>query len=719
MQMIKYFGIRHHGVGSARNLKKALADFQPDVILLECPPEAESLLSFVPNLKPPVAILAYQSDQPQNAVYYPFVEFSPEWQAMQYSVKNNIPCRFFDLPLAHVLAEKNNPETPEEALPVENQENIVSDPFDHLAKISGYENGEVWWDAMIESCHDKDVFEAVNLAISALREALPEATSQKDLIREEQMRQVIKENQRAKRLAVVCGAWHVPALSEKSNPKLLKNLPKVKVETTWIPWTHQRLTLASGYGAGIVAPNWYHHLWHNPEDDGVEWLSLAGKHLRDKNHEFSSAYIIEALRLAQAYSSIQNRHQPTLSHYWEALRAVVGMGEDSVLASISDKWLVGHVVGAVPSEVPQLPLVIDVANQRKKLRILQDDEIKDLKLDLRKETDLKKSVFLHRLNLLKVGWTELTNLSGEAGKGSFREEWQIQYTPEGEINLIEKALYGTTLNLACHHYVRELLEKETQLSALIELLVQIIPADLPETISELSLMIANLSVHNRSLTDILKSIPNLAYLIHYGSVQNFDAEPLKALLNTLLTRMGISAWQECFNIDEDLAEKYLNLIRKISAPLDNLQDETLNALWIKFLNQLIYHEGISPLIVGGAMRLLFDKNVLDFNLFPQHLSPANESSAVALWLEGFLSHAGTLLLVNQNLWQLLNDWLISIEEELFVQQLPLLRRTFSTFSPSEKRRIGEKLAQKPVEKTELKLDFNLSALSLQTVGRLL
>ena len=39
----QYFGIRHHGAGSARHLLHALNQFQPDRIFIEGPPEANTL----------------------------------------------------------------------------------------------------------------------------------------------------------------------------------------------------------------------------------------------------------------------------------------------------------------------------------------------------------------------------------------------------------------------------------------------------------------------------------------------------------------------------------------------------------------------------------------------------------------------------------------------------------------------------------------------------
>ena len=103
---VHVLGIRHHGPGSARNVKAFLEKTKPDIILIEGPPEGDELLrwSMHSALRPPVAILAYRPDQPQQAVFYPFAEFSPEWQALQFGARNNLPVRFMDLPLVHKLA---------------------------------------------------------------------------------------------------------------------------------------------------------------------------------------------------------------------------------------------------------------------------------------------------------------------------------------------------------------------------------------------------------------------------------------------------------------------------------------------------------------------------------------------------------------------------------------------------------------------------------------
>src|SRR5260370_14942877 len=97
---IHIFGVRHHGPGCARSLRDALEKLQPDIVLVEGPPDAQGVMSLLDHeeMRPPVALLIYAPDNPKRAVYYPFTSFSPEWQALHYAMAHTIPARFMDLP---------------------------------------------------------------------------------------------------------------------------------------------------------------------------------------------------------------------------------------------------------------------------------------------------------------------------------------------------------------------------------------------------------------------------------------------------------------------------------------------------------------------------------------------------------------------------------------------------------------------------------------------
>src|SRR5262245_8054701 len=133
---VHIFGIRHHGPGCARSLLAALDQLRPDVVLVEGPPDAEEVLPLLAaeGMQPPVAILIYPAERPQDAVFYPFAEFSPEWQALWYAHARKIPARFMDLPQQHrmplerqrreealkaLAAEVENPDSPGNRIPEE------------------------------------------------------------------------------------------------------------------------------------------------------------------------------------------------------------------------------------------------------------------------------------------------------------------------------------------------------------------------------------------------------------------------------------------------------------------------------------------------------------------------------------------------------------------------------------------------------------------------
>src|SRR5438552_277633 len=128
------------------------------------------------------------------------------------------------------------------------------DPIGWLAEAAGYSDGERWWEQMVEHRRDgTNLFQGINEAMAALREAapLPEGTDARiEALREATMRQGIRaaERERFARIAVVCGAWHAPALSylppESDDASLLTGPSAVKVAATWVPWTHGRLSLA-------------------------------------------------------------------------------------------------------------------------------------------------------------------------------------------------------------------------------------------------------------------------------------------------------------------------------------------------------------------------------------------------------------------------------------------------------------------------------------------
>ena len=102
-------GIRHHGVGSAKQVLARLTMLKPDLIIVEGPPEIAEALKYVghKDLVPPVSIMVYDTNNPKLSSFYPFTNFSPEWVAAKYANENSIPIRTIDMPAAISFYQKN------------------------------------------------------------------------------------------------------------------------------------------------------------------------------------------------------------------------------------------------------------------------------------------------------------------------------------------------------------------------------------------------------------------------------------------------------------------------------------------------------------------------------------------------------------------------------------------------------------------------------------
>ena len=320
----RVYGIRHHGPGSARSLRAALEQQRPDVVLIEGPPEADALVGLAAGeqMQPPVALLGYVPGEPKTAAFWPFAVFSPEWQAIRYALAHGVPVRFCDLPAAHQLA-----------MTAGRRPRVRIDPVAELAAAAGYDDPERWWEDAVEHVPGPAVFGAMAEAMDILREA-GDFDDQRDRVREAYMRKVLRlaVKDGFAQIAVICGAWHVPALrrlpSAAADDRLLRGLPKVKATITWVPWTYGRLSYDSGYGAGIRSPGWYDHLFSSPGQPVERWLARAAAVLRDDGVPASSAHVIESVRLAGALAALRGRPLAGLEEVTEAARAVLCEGSD-------------------------------------------------------------------------------------------------------------------------------------------------------------------------------------------------------------------------------------------------------------------------------------------------------------------------------------------------------------------------------------------------------
>lgn len=718
---VRLFGIRHHGPGSARSLVAALNEWQPQAVLVECPSGSESLIPFLldPAVETPVAMLEYALDTPRLASYYPLAEFSPELQAFRWAAAHEVPVTFMDLPSATMLALRvvGRPK---------------SDAMEQIATAAGFDDGEDWWEHLVEHRSDaSELFAGIDALMCALREAAAQDHAAQDAatqegtedeaeaepeqpedddrrkvtdaefneLREAFMRRTIRAAlaKGHERIAVVCGAWHVPSLKElqtaKPDDALLKGLPKLKVGSTIVPWTYERLTFASGYGAGARSPAFYDLLWKSEQQDiSANWLLSVARLMREEDLDASPASVIEAVRLADALASLRGRPKPGLRELRDAANSVL-IRDAVVWNLIGKRLIVGERMGNVPDFVPMIPLQANLSALQKRLRMKVSDGEQKLELDLRNATDLERSQLLHRLALLKVDWGIPEQAKGK--RGTFHEHWLLGWTPELTIALIEASLYGNTVESAATSCAIANASEAESLAEIARRVERVLEADLSGAIEPTVTQLQAISAVTADVADLASALPPLAAVVRYGSVRGTRSDLVVPVLDAIFTRLCLGLPPACHSLDEAAARVMAERISAVSGVVALFGDPAKTDLWLESLRQIAELNGIHRLVQGKAERVRFDLGAIEGESLAIRLGQEASSGATALetamFVEGLLDGPGTILLHQIPLLEAVDAWVTNLDTETVDEILPLIRRTFSLFTKPERRQIGERL----------------------------
>jgi hypothetical protein len=740
---VRVLGIRHHGSGSARAVRDALTEHQPSVVLIEGPPEADVLTGWVgQGLTPPVALLAYDVADPARAAFWPFAVFSPEWQAMVWAVANHRQVRFIDLPAAVVLASSSAasasgdeagggmPSTaPFGPASGSATDPLRSDPLAILARTAGYDDPERWWEDAVEAPASSGVFSAIVEAMRELRAGATAGSDAEELLerrREAHMRKCLRAAMRTHdRVAVVCGAWHAPALSGRlpaasADQKLLAGLPKVKVATAWVPWTHSRLAYASGYGAGISSPGWYQHLF--TADDAVvpRWFAAVSTVLRRHDLPVSPAHAIEATRLAESLAVLRGRPQPGLDEVQEAALAVMCDGNPLTLRYVTRDLVVGEDLGVVPEGAPLVPLDADLRRRAKSLRLTMAPTPKDLVLDLRREVDRDRSRLLHRLRVLDIAWGIPAWASGS---GTFKEAWTLEWSPDFAVAIVLASSWGTTVATAA---AARLIADVGPLPDVTDRVERALLGDLVTALPPLLDALDDRAAHEADIAHLLAALPALVRARRYGTVRGTDTASLGAVAHALLARAAAGLPAAAGGLSPAAAGELCASVDAVTDIVGLLGDDAAE-VWREALRRVLARADVPGLLAGRLTRTLLDAGDLPADEARKTLARALTHGPTvverAAFAEGFLSASALLLIHDPEVLAIVDGWMTGLGDDDFLEVLPVLRRAFGGFNRPERTAIAERAAHltgpEVAAQTSTELPYAEMAAALDTVRLLL
>jgi len=728
----RVFGVRHLSPAGAYHLLAYLDRIKPTAILVEGPSDASEYIGQLTSagVKPPVALLAYTDRLPVRTLLFPLAAYSPEYQAFVWAAKRGVACEFMDLPTGQALALREwREETESSAGDEEDRERLEAyrrtqrSLYDRIAELAEEPDYEAYWERYFEHNLNAGAYrEAIHAYSANMRELAEEGESKADprenaynLLREAYMRRRIEQTAAAghdpERIVVVTGAYHVSALTSAlpaMTDEEFSKLPSAPTRLTLMPYSYYKLSSFSGYGAGNEAPAYYQMYWESLKSGREErfpatYLTRLARLLRDAGNYRSTASVIEAVRMAEALASLKGGAKPTWRDLRDAAIVCLGHGEFSGIAEALARLDVGTVIGSLPEGVSQTPIQDDLNREIKRLKLEKYKSVvaQDLELDLRENRrvkseeaaylDLNRSVFLHRLAVLGIGFARRQATNQEAA--TWAERWILQWTPESEIQAVESTLKGETIPIAAAYVLHERLRESRDLAEVSTIVRLACECRLTGAMDEAVRALRELTAEAGSFEGIAAAASELSALIRYGSVRKLDTGSLVPLLARLFLR-GALLLTEAANCNDEAAGPMASAIARLHS-VSREHDEADEALWKEKLLDLASRDDRNPKLSGFAFAILLEQDDITAERcsaeVSRRLSPGIPADLGAGWFEGLSMRNRYALLSRAALWEQLDAYVHSLEDDQFYRSLVFLRRAFADFEPRERATVAELL----------------------------
>ena len=625
------FGVRHLSPAAAFHLRRALDQAQPALVLVEGPSDLNDQMQWLchPETRFPAAILAYTQTPPVRTLLYPLAVYSPEVQAILWAHEHGVPCRFMDLPSSVFLAlsPEEDPSAPGgDDGPQDGAERTTESVYRRLETLTG-EDHDTFWERRFEQL-EGDYASAANTFGRELRAASLDSPRHQaeTLVREAYMKRVIAQaissGVPAERIFCVCGAFHVAGLEENApmTDEEAAALPRADAAATLMPYSYYRLSSRSGYGAGNKAPAYFELLWEalhggGPGETPYLYLTrLAAAH-RKAGNLTSSAEVIEAARLAQTLAALRGSRYPTLRDLRDASVSTMGHGAFSELALAAADTEIGKTIGFLPEGVSRTSVQEDFYRQLKALRLekFRTAELQRLDLDLREKlnvksqlaalADLRRSFFLHRLRVLNIHFASL--LPSRQEGANWGEYWDLRWTPEVEIEIVESALLGDTIEGAAAYALKERAEESTSIAQAAAIFEDAFLCGMPAAAQHALSVLQGLSVDAAALADVAETAQRLSYVVRFGDLRRFDAAPVEPLIRQLYLRACLTLADACI-CDVKAAPA-------VTLAMDRLNTLQLNHTflegdrWLSLLAELSDRDDLNTRCSGFAMAILLER----------------------------------------------------------------------------------------------------------------
>lgn len=565
--------------------------------------------------KPPVALyVSYRDDDnltglagvmspakdipPRFSAWFPLMHYSPEYVALQTCAEIGCDVVFFDLSRSALIEDHDTSEDDgddgddddgdgDEVAARGAEEPPRGASWDQgaarstfyrvLARTAGFKSFDACWDAYFEDPRKHAHWRSYQRDLAAFCAAVRATTSTTRMerdgtrARERFMWATLQQTLRERGVDaadafVVCGGFHVFLDRNDTTPP-----PPVRAGThyqTVAPYSSLRISDQTGYGAGNRAPAWYGRVYDAAVDAGgdVDDIGALLQHVvavlsrgrKEEAEGLSSADGIAVVQQARMLAALRGRATANLDDVRDALLSCCCKGrpeeEGAPLLKAMAHAEIGTAIGRITPALGQLPLVHDFYACLSDLElgeVMAHEKRVEQTLDLRKDHDRRVSVFLHRLVHLGVPLAKATDERVNAAT-LFAERWALSFSPRVEEALIEKNLYGDTVEAAALAVLEEELAHDDHAAgSTARRLVRALHMDLPGLWARLEKACHTAVDKDARFVSLADAVVALQLLQRHLHLQGTNAAVIGAVSDDVLADLIAHAYgRACFLIPD-------------------------------------------------------------------------------------------------------------------------------------------------------------------------
>lgn len=611
---------------------------------------------------------------------------------------------------------------------------VASSFYQTMARVAGYRSWDEAWDSLFEIGHRHATYEEFRRDLAyfcaAVRATAGDRVQRDGTIpRERHMLQTIRRELAARKLSptdamVVCGGFHMFLDRDDREPP--PEPPNGTCLATVVPYSYFRVSELSGYGAANRAPKFYQTVWEQLDakrptpaarvtrlrgHEADPWIDAMIEHVtsvlargRKDGEVLSAADAISVTQHARMLAALRGRPVPILDDIRDALISCCCKGrpeeEGRGLVRAMTNVEIGTAIGRVTPALGRLPIVHDFHAQLDALdlgEVMGRDKRMTVVLDLREDAGARRSAFLHRLVKLDVPLAEPLRRATGDGATLFREKWSLAWSPKIETQLIEKHLYGDTIEAAAMAQLEEDVAKELRRAGTTcRRLLESVTMQLPRMVQRLEAAAGAAIDEDRHFNSQCEALVHLLVLDRLAIQRDLGRPAIEALATRSYTRACL-AIGDLGAIPVDQQERTIAHLKSLAEAMLGGDIALDRALFSEQIKTAALAQAV-PFMQGAFAGILAELREIDPVDLAQRVAAFAASQPARMVLAGeFLDGAfavskASMLLGADALVAAIDDLLRAAPWDDFMTLLPKLRHAFERLHERQRLAFADRVA---------------------------